>query len=238
MEKTAKKLLKQHLVQFVYGATDGTVTTFAVVAGAYGANLDPNIVIILGLANLLGDGFSMGASSYQSTRTELQQRLNALSTFKNHLSKNDDSIQKGIENHLSQHYGLSGANLKNATKSAMQHENKVINILLREQFGESKIEVSRRAAFIPALATFLAFVVIGLVPILPYILGTIMNIRTGTLFSVSLLTTFFSFAGIGYLRGKVTNISALRTTTETVFLGVTAASLAYICGSLLEFLLK
>lgn len=238
MEKTAKKLLKHHLVQFVYGATDGTVTTFAVVAGAYGANLDPKIVIILGLANLLGDGFSMGASAYQSTRTELQQRLNALSTFRNRLSKNDNSIQKSIEDHLSVYYGLSGVTLKNATKSAVQHENKVINMFLREQFGESKIEVSRRAAFIPALATFLAFVIIGLIPILPYIFGVVTNIKTGSLFSISLLSTFLSFAGIGYLRGKVTNISTLRTTTETVFLGIIAASIAYICGSLLEFLLK
>jgi VIT1/CCC1 family predicted Fe2+/Mn2+ transporter len=44
---------------FVYGATDGTVTTFAVVAGVVGASLPSTIIVILGFANLFADGFSM-----------------------------------------------------------------------------------------------------------------------------------------------------------------------------------
>ena len=43
---------------FVYGATDGSVTTFAVVAGVIGAELSPSIVLILGFATLFADGFS------------------------------------------------------------------------------------------------------------------------------------------------------------------------------------
>lgn len=54
----------------VYGATDGIVTTFAVVAAATGASLSPAIIIILGLANLVADGFSMGASNFLSRRSE------------------------------------------------------------------------------------------------------------------------------------------------------------------------
>ena len=44
----------------VYGANDGIITTFAVVSAVAGAGLDPKIIIILGLANLIADGFSMG----------------------------------------------------------------------------------------------------------------------------------------------------------------------------------
>lgn len=60
----------QYIGDFVYGANDGIVTTFAVVAGAAGALLSPGIVIILGFANLLADSFSMGASSFLAVRTE------------------------------------------------------------------------------------------------------------------------------------------------------------------------
>jgi len=56
--------------QFVYGATDGTVTTFAVVAGSAGAGFSSNVAIVLGIANLLADGFSMGVSSYLAFMTE------------------------------------------------------------------------------------------------------------------------------------------------------------------------
>src|SRR3989338_8992798 len=60
----------QYLGEFVYGAVDGTVTTFAVVAGAAGGSLSPGIVLILGFANLIADGFSMAAGNFMSERTQ------------------------------------------------------------------------------------------------------------------------------------------------------------------------
>ena len=63
-----------YLRDFVYGAIDGAVTTFAVVAGARGANLGDSVVVILGVANLLADGFSMAVSNYLGTRAEREQR--------------------------------------------------------------------------------------------------------------------------------------------------------------------
>lgn len=61
---------EQYLSQFVYGAIDGSVTTFAVVAGAAGAKLSATVIIILGIANLIADGFSMGASAYLSAKSD------------------------------------------------------------------------------------------------------------------------------------------------------------------------
>lgn len=68
------RLLSKYVAAFVYGAFDGIVTTFAVVAAASGAGLASNIVIILGLANLIADGFSMGASAYLSGTAETQSK--------------------------------------------------------------------------------------------------------------------------------------------------------------------
>ncbi len=61
-----------YLGEFVYGAIDGSVTTFAVVAGAAGANLSPSVVLILGFANLFADGFSMATGNFLSTKAKLQ----------------------------------------------------------------------------------------------------------------------------------------------------------------------
>lgn len=63
---------ESYLGEFVYGAIDGSVTTFAVVAGAAGANLPSSTVLILGFANLFADGFSMATGNYLSTKTKLQ----------------------------------------------------------------------------------------------------------------------------------------------------------------------
>jgi vacuolar iron transporter family protein len=70
-----KKHIEEYLGPFVYGAIDGTVTTFAVVAASAGAGLEAGIVVILGLANLIGDGFSMGASSYLSAKSEQDLKI-------------------------------------------------------------------------------------------------------------------------------------------------------------------
>jgi VIT1/CCC1 family predicted Fe2+/Mn2+ transporter len=62
-----------YLRDLVYGALDGVITTMAVVAGTAGATLPPRVGIILGLANLVADGISMGASNYLGLKSELEQ---------------------------------------------------------------------------------------------------------------------------------------------------------------------
>jgi len=62
-------LLKHYMKDLVYGANDGIITTFAVVTAVTGAALEPRIVLILGVANLLADGFSMGASNFLAIRS-------------------------------------------------------------------------------------------------------------------------------------------------------------------------
>jgi len=64
-----RDLLKHYLGDLVYGANDGLVTTFTVVSGVAGARLSSTVVVVLGLVNLLADGFSMGASSFLSIRS-------------------------------------------------------------------------------------------------------------------------------------------------------------------------
>ncbi|MBI4539166.1 MAG: VIT1/CCC1 transporter family protein [Gemmatimonadetes bacterium] len=67
--RTVPGLFRHYLRDLIYGANDGIVTTFAVVAGVAGAHLSERIVLILGMANLVADGFSMGASNYLAIRS-------------------------------------------------------------------------------------------------------------------------------------------------------------------------
>ena len=64
-----------HIGDLVFGANDGIITTFAVVSGVTGAALSPRVALVLGFANLLADGFSMGAGNYLAARSEQQYRL-------------------------------------------------------------------------------------------------------------------------------------------------------------------
>ena len=63
---------RHYLPDLVYGANDGIITTFAVVFGVIGAALSERVILILGFANLLADGFSMGASNYLARRSNVE----------------------------------------------------------------------------------------------------------------------------------------------------------------------
>ena len=62
--------LGRYLPDFVLGANDGVITTFAVISGVVGASLSSKVVVIMGFANLIADGFSMAASNILSRRSE------------------------------------------------------------------------------------------------------------------------------------------------------------------------
>src|SRR3989344_2113527 len=66
--------LRKYIKDIVYGANDGMVTTFAVVAGVVGASLSSTVILIVGFANLLADGFSMAASDYLGTKSECEAK--------------------------------------------------------------------------------------------------------------------------------------------------------------------
>jgi vacuolar iron transporter family protein len=84
------KRIENNLREFVYGGMDGAVTTFAVVTGAAGANLSARVILILGFANVLADGFSMAVGSYLSEKSEQD-----LSVHKGNSKKEDHDSPVG-----------------------------------------------------------------------------------------------------------------------------------------------
>lgn len=72
-----KTQARHYLPDLVYGANDGVITTFAVVSGVVGAALSESVILVLGFANLLADGFSMGASNYLARRSDVEDEERA-----------------------------------------------------------------------------------------------------------------------------------------------------------------
>ena len=71
---TALGIAQHYIRDLVYGANDGIITTFAVVAGVTGGTLAPVTVLVLGVANLLADGLSMGVGNYLGIRSDERVR--------------------------------------------------------------------------------------------------------------------------------------------------------------------
>jgi VIT1/CCC1 family predicted Fe2+/Mn2+ transporter len=68
------QIARHYIRDVVYGANDGIITTFAVVAGVTGGALSPRAVLIIGIANLFADGLSMGVGNYLSIRSNESAR--------------------------------------------------------------------------------------------------------------------------------------------------------------------
>lgn len=231
--KLLKRRAEHYFSPFVYGAIDGTVTTFAVVASSYGANLGARVVLILGFANLIGDGFSMGASAYASGLSERQQRVRAVKHYRDHKLATDKSVRESLTRHFIHDYGFEGEMLDKAVSAAMAKEETVVKHLIRDRLGFDTGTVSRTAALKDAFATFIAFLSAGIIPLIPYLIGLASNVNARAVFYSSLLMTVFSFAIVGLMKGRVTGLSKWRGSLETLLLGCAAAIIAYLIGDLL-----
>ncbi len=165
---------RKYLPEFVYGGVDGAVTTFAVVSGVMGAALSPAIVLILGFANLIADGFSMATSDYLSVKSE---------------------------NDLDRH------RRKNAKKIA--------------------------------LATFLSFVVMGAVPLIPFVAAAITKSEyfVENQFIHSIILTALALIFVGWHKGEVVGKHKVFSSLQTLTIGGTAAVLAFLVGFFIKSLI-
>ena len=97
----------------VYGGIDGSVTTFAIVAGVAGAGLSPFVIVALGLANVLADGFSMAAGNYSGTKAELDNIRRIRAIEERHIALYPEGERREVREILAQK-GLSGPVLDEA----------------------------------------------------------------------------------------------------------------------------
>lgn len=209
-----------YLRDWVYGGIDGSVTTFAVVTGVGGADLSTRIILILGIANLLADGFSMAASNYLGTRTERQEADALRAREQRHINVDAEGEREEVRQIFATK-GFVGADLERAVETVTSDHERWIDFMLAEEYGLAR---ATRSAFAGALATFTAFLVCGLVPLLPFLLGL------PHAFAFSIGMTGGAFFLIGSARSRWLLLSWWRAGLETFVMGAIAAVIAYGAG--------
>lgn len=214
-----------YLRDFIYGGIDGAVTTFAIVAGVVGASLSANIVIILGLANLVADGISMAASNYSGTKTEVDdlERLRAMEY--RHIAIDPDGEREEIRQIMSIK-GLEGDTLEHAVEAITSNRERWVATMLFEEHGQSGMV---RDPLRSALATFVAFVICGAVPLLPYTL-----LPGDTAMPIALSMTSVVFFAIGSMKSRWSLSRWWVSGLETLVIGLAAAGAAFAIGYFLR----
>jgi VIT1/CCC1 family predicted Fe2+/Mn2+ transporter len=214
----------------VYGGLDGIVTTFAVVSGVAGADLGANVILILGIGNLLADGFSMATGDYLSTKSEREY-------YDREARRQGWEIERfpeGQRAELRALYVAHGYSEEEADRLvAVQTRTKQrwVNAMMIEELGMLREDAHPLRN---AIATFLAFLVAGSVPLLVYLAGLATPIPAGTAFQVSVALSALALFALGAAKVYVTRLSAIRSGLEMLLVGGFAAAVAYVIGAALK----
>ncbi|MBC8353183.1 MAG: VIT1/CCC1 transporter family protein [Planctomycetes bacterium] len=227
-ERIAGATQHSYLGDFVLGAVDGAVTTFAIVAGAAGAGLSSGVALVLGLANVLADGLSMAAGNYLKARADEQ----TIDRFRKMEERHIDEIPDGEREEIRQIFagkGFDGAMLEKVVTVITRDRKQWVDTMLTEEWG---LPLETPRPIYSATATMTSFVVAGMVPLAPLFFYLGSNARQSFLLaSILTATTFFA---IGVVRGRLTERNAWLAGAETLVIGGIAAAVAYAVGALLE----
>lgn len=223
-ERLHKAPSVNYLRDWIYGGIDGAVTTFAIVAGVVGANLSTGVILILGLANLIADGFSMAASNYSGTKAERDDYERIRQIELRRLRENPEHEREQLRR-IYRDKGYEGEQLETILEIISSREEVMLDTMLHEEYGLTSVQ---RSPALAALATFLAFLICGAVPLFPFVL----NLDQSPLIASTM--TGVVFFAIGTVKSRWSTQHWTASGFETLVIGLGAAGLAFLIGTVLQ----
>lgn len=227
----SEKLMHRHTTgkyigDLVYGANDGLITTFAIIAGAAGASLPNLIIVILGLSNIVADGISMGASNYLAGRSEIDYAKDQLKKEGweiDHLRELE--VQEVRE--IYEKKGFKGKDLDRVVDLITADRATWLDTMMKDELGimiDDEDDPKKHG-----LITFLAFIAAGFVPLIPFLIPNIPNP-----FIIAIITGGLTLFLVGAMRSLVTTVSFIKGGIEMFLVGSVSAVAAYLIGSVVE----
>lgn len=223
----------KYIKNVVYGGLDGTITTFAAVAGVAGAALKPEIVLIMGFANLVADGLSMAIGDYLSTKAEIAYSK----AEREREAWEVEHYPEGEKLELIELYVAKGMDPKDAetvTEIISKNKKSWVDIMMVEELGIMHTDESPTKN---ALITFASFSFFGFLPLLAYIiLQFLPSLPSPFLIAASM--TGLTLFSLGALKVKVTGQNWFLSGAEMFLVGGVAAASAYGVGAFLNMIIQ
>jgi len=211
---------------FIYGAIDGSVTTFAIVSGVAGASLSANIVIILGMANLLADGFSMAVGNYLSNKSRNEFIQNERKREEWEVEHYPDGEVEEVRQ-IFRKKGFAGRELESAVKTITSDKKVWVDTMMADELG---LMEERLSSLKKGVVTFVSFVLVGSIPLISYFLSYFWQAVSSVAYQVSISLTLLTFFLIGSAKIYVTRKNWFTSGLETLLIGGLAAAIAYMVG--------
>lgn len=221
----------QYIGDLVYGGLDGIITTFAVVSGVAGAALSTSVVLILGLANLLADGFSMAVGAYLSSKSEREY----YDREREREAWEVENFPEGERVELIEVYrekGYSQADAEKLVEIQAKSDALWVDAMMVHELG---LLPDERKPLLSGLATLVSFVVAGAIPLAGYLLaGRAFADGGASAFVIAALLSGLALFGLGAAKVLITERSWLRSGIEVLLVGGLAGTVAYLVGYILQ----
>lgn len=225
----------QYIKAAVFGGLDGIITTFAVVASVTGANLSTGVVIIMGFANLLADGLSMGMGEYLSALSERQysiaERQREEWEFDNHP---DGEVKEMVD--LYEEAGIEKQDAEQIIRLMSKYKEFFIDHMMVQELGIMPPDEDD-SPLKNGLVMFGAFVVFGLVPLLSYLAFSTVDFGgndSDILFGIACALTACALFTLGAIKSKFSTQTWYFSGFTVLLNGGLAAGAAFLIGYLLE----
>ncbi|WP_030144875.1 VIT1/CCC1 transporter family protein [Spirillospora albida] len=207
----------------VFGAMDGLVSNFALIAGVAGGQADPDVVLLAGLAGLASGAFSMAAGEYVSVASQSELAEAEIEVERVELARHPDAERR----ELAQAFEARGVDPDTAAEVARQLHRDPAEALEVHALAELGVTPGDLPSpVLAALSSFLSFAVGALLPVLPYLAGA------STLWPAAVLAALGLF-GAGALVARITARSWWSGGTRQLLLGGAAAAITYGVGALI-----
>jgi len=231
----------QYIKSLVYGGLDGIITTFSTVAGVNGAKLTYGVVLILGIANLLADGVAMGLGDYLSEKAEIDFSVSE----RKREEWECDNYLEGEKEEMVQIYttkGVHGDDAKEIVDIMARNKKAFVDIMMVEELGLMPVEEGEKP-WRSGIVTFLSFVAFGFIPLIPYIITTIVSGTTkmagaDAAFGSAIGLTGVTLFSLGAITSRFTPQKWWKAGLFMFINGAIAAGIAYLVGYLLGYLNK
>jgi len=220
------------LKPIIFGGLDGILTSFAIVAGAAGGGLSPEVVMILGFSNIFADALSMGVGEFLSSKANnewiLSERKREEWEMQNYP---EGEVQEMID--IYKQKGMEHDDAKVVIETMAKYKDFFVDIMMAQELelqvpDEDHVQESIREGVV----MFLSFATFGAMPLLGYVIipAAFPGLGNDSLFTAACVVTGFVLFFLGSVKSKFANMNWFLSGLETLLLGGVCATVAFSIG--------
>ncbi|HWB84576.1 MAG TPA: VIT1/CCC1 transporter family protein [Bryobacteraceae bacterium] len=204
----------------VIGMADGLTVPFALAAGLSGTVSNTAIVVVAGLAEIAAGSIAMGLGGYLAARTDMDHYRSEREREERETVEAPDEEAEEVAS-VFRGYGMSEETIGPVVSAIRADPKRWVDFMMRFELGFEEPEPKRARNSAATIA--ISYIVGGLVPLSPYILTDDLMRALTISVGVTLVALFF----FGFVKGRLTGISAIRGGMQTVIIGGLASAAAF-----------